>query len=68
MSDLQDIIARSAVHAYNSGMNTGLATGKQQERERFVRILGELKMDDKSAGEYAYVEDIIEYVFDEDYQ
>ena len=38
MSDLQDLIARNAVMAYNEGFERGAA----EERERIIRLLSEL--------------------------
>ena len=64
MSDLQDIISRSAVHAFNSG----LAAGKRAEQQRVFRILEELAMDDDKHSEWAYINDIKDYIKDEDYK
>lgn len=64
MSDLNDIIATNAIHAFNSG----LETGQKIERERVFRILDELKMDNAAlpAGEFAYISDIKDYIEDKD--
>lgn len=64
MSDLQDIISRSAVHAFNSGLDAG----RRAERERVFRILNELKMEDDKHSPYAYISDITDYIQDKDYQ
>jgi len=64
MSDLQEIISRSAVHAFN----TGFQDGRRSERERVFRILEELKMDDDKHSAYAYINDIKDYINDEDYK
>lgn len=64
MSDLQDVIARNAVHAFNSG----ILAGRRAERERVFRILDNLAMDDVAlpAGDFAYISDIKDYILDED--
>ena len=64
MSDLQDIISRSAVHAFNSGLDAG----RRAEQQRVFRILEELAMDDDKHSEYAYINDIKDYIADEDYK
>lgn len=64
MSDLQEVIAKSAVVAFNSGTKAGV----RNERERVFRILDELAMSDPehAGGDYAYISDIKEYIRDED--
>ena len=64
MSDLNDIIARNSVHAFNSGLDAG----RRAEQQRVFRILEALAMEDSAlpAGEFAYIEDIIDYIKDED--
>ena len=64
MSDLNDIIARNSVHAFNSGLDAG----RRAERQRVFRILEELAMDDDKHSEYAYINDIKDYIADEDYK
>lgn len=62
-SELNDIIARSSVKAFNSGLDTG----RREEQKRVFRILDELAMENK-VGEYAYISDIKEYIKDEEYK
>lgn len=62
-SELNDIIARSSVKAFNSGLDAG----RREEQKRVFRILDELAMEDK-VGEYAYISDIKDYIKDEDYK
>jgi hypothetical protein len=60
MSELNDLIARSSVVAFNSGLEAGRRTAE----ERVMRILSELAMDSEH-GEYAYINDIKDYIKDE---
>lgn len=61
VSELNDLIARSSVVAFNSG----LEAGRRAERERVYRILDNLGMGSEH-GDYAYVSDIKEYIEDKD--
>jgi hypothetical protein len=62
-SELNDLIARSSVLAFNSGIDAG----RREEQKRVFRILDELAMENK-IGEYAYISDIKEYIKDEEYK
>lgn len=62
MPDLNDLIARNGVMAFNSGY----AQGKREAEARVLRILDELAMDDSNIGSYAYINDIKEYMEDEE--
>jgi len=59
-SELNDLIARSSVVAFNSGIDAG----KRDAEQRVMRILDELAMDSEH-GEYAYINDIKDYIKDE---
>jgi hypothetical protein len=59
-SQLNDLIARSSVVAFNSGLDAG----KREAEQRVMRILDELAMDSER-GEYAYISDIKDYIKDE---
>lgn len=61
MSDINDLIARSSVLAFK----TGVEEGRKLERERVYRILENLGIGSEH-GDYAYVNDIKEYMEDED--
>ena len=62
MPDLNDLIARNGVMAFNSGY----AQGKREAEARVLRILDELAMDDSDIGSYAYISDIKDYMKDEE--
>lgn len=62
MPDLNDLIARNGVMAFNSGYQQG----KRDAEARVLRILDELAMDDSRIGSYAYINDIKEYMNDEE--
>lgn len=61
MSEINDLIARSSVLAFN----TGLEEGRKLERERVYRILENLGIGSQH-GDYAYLNDIKEYIEDKD--
>ena len=64
MSDLQDLIARSSVIAFN----TGYRQGRHDERNLIVKMAKEaqchIQTDD--FGEYVYLQDLIDYLEAED--
>lgn len=62
MPDLNDLIARNGVMAFNSGYDQG----KRDAENRVFAILDELAMDDDKIAPYAYINDIKDYIKDKD--
>lgn len=64
MSDLQDIIARSSILAFNAGYKQG----RQDERNLILEMAKEAQchVRQDEVGEYVYLSDLIEYLEAED--
>ena len=64
---INDLIATSSVHAFNSGV----ATGRKLERERIARIAETLGVDPSEdwaneLGQIVFISDLMDYMNDED--
>lgn len=64
MGDLQDLIARSSVIAFN----TGYKQGRLDERSVIMRMAKEAQchVQTDDFGEYVYLQDLIDYLEEED--
>jgi hypothetical protein len=66
---INDIIATSSVHAFNSGVQSG----RHLEQERIARIMGEISIPYESewandSGDVVFVKDLMSYMNDKDYE
>jgi|TARA_B110000971_G_C19707790_1_gene362817 hypothetical protein len=66
---INDIIATSSVHAFNSGV----LSGRDIEQKRIARIMAEISMPYESdianeQGEVVFVKDLMSYMTDKDYE
>ena len=65
---INELIATSSVHAFNSGVESG----RHLEKERILRICEEISMPYESdwandSGEVVFIKDLISYMNDKDY-
>ncbi len=65
---INELIATSSVHAFNSGVESG----RHLEKERILRICEEISMPYESDwandnGEVVFIKDLISYMNDKDY-
>lgn len=59
MSDLQDVIATSAVHAFNNGVNHGKIEGHNQLYRSLIEGIAELRKEGTMAISVDYMEKFI---------
>lgn len=68
MSEINDLIARSSVVAYNSGYRDGLRAGITEERARILELAsqavahGSPIVETDRIGDYVYLSDLIDYM------
>jgi len=69
MSDLQDVIATSAIHAFNNGVNHGKSEGHNELYRSLIAGIAELRKEGTIAVSVDYMEKFINhggYLADED--